>query len=342
MRKITDSDVLIGQRLKLRDLQVLLTVAQSRSMAGAASYLGLSQPAVTKIIGNLEAAVGARLFDRSPRGVEITAFGQALLKCREAVFDELRQGLRNIAFLADPSSGELSIGCLASITAVLLPGIIRRFTRDYPQVVLTIDDLSSLPTQIIGLRTRQHDLAFTRLVKPLTREDADLHVEHLFDDRLIIVAGGQTKWARRRRIDLAELVDEPWIMAPKHTWNYSSLAGAFAARGLETPPAKIVTLSMPLRSELLTHGPYVTAFAISALRSNRSRRKLKVLPVDLPQPTGRVAMLRLRERSLSPVAERFASLVRELAASDTGLLTPVEFDANCGSEAQVPTNASRR
>src|ERR1700716_1387596 len=105
----------VGRRLKFRDLQVLFAVVQSGSMAGAASQLGLTQPAVSDIVANLEQMFAVRLFDRNPRGVEPTIYGRALLKRGRAAFDELRQGIKDIDFLSDPKVGELKIGCPASV-----------------------------------------------------------------------------------------------------------------------------------------------------------------------------------------------------------------------------------
>ena len=86
----------IGRRLKLRDLHVFSTVIHRGSMAKAADHLGVSQPAVSEIIADLEHALGVRLLDRSSRGVEATPYGQALLKRSIAAFDELKQGIRDI------------------------------------------------------------------------------------------------------------------------------------------------------------------------------------------------------------------------------------------------------
>jgi DNA-binding transcriptional LysR family regulator len=101
----------IGRRLKLRDVHILFAVAQWRSMAKAAAHLGMSQPAVSEAIAGLEDALQVRLLDRSPRGVELTIYGEAFLKRGAVVFDELRQGIRDIEFLADPGVGEIRVGC---------------------------------------------------------------------------------------------------------------------------------------------------------------------------------------------------------------------------------------
>ena len=117
MARRTNWEDQIGRRLRLRDLHVLYTVAERGSMAKAASELGISQPSVSDVIANLESALGVRLLDRHPHGVEPTMYGHALLKRGHAAFDELKQGIRDIAFLSDPTSGEIKIGCTEAVAA---------------------------------------------------------------------------------------------------------------------------------------------------------------------------------------------------------------------------------
>jgi DNA-binding transcriptional LysR family regulator len=106
MPRRIDWESQIGRRLKLRDLHVFFTAVQLGSMAKTARQLGVSQPAVSEIIADLEKALGVRLLDRHPQGIEPTKFGEALMKRSTAVFDELKQSVRDIEFLADPSAGE--------------------------------------------------------------------------------------------------------------------------------------------------------------------------------------------------------------------------------------------
>src|SRR5262245_31221204 len=99
----------IGRRLKLRDLHILLTVAQCRSIAKAADHLAVSQPVVSKVIADLERTLGVRLVDRDRHGAEPTIYGEALLKRGIVAFEELRQGVKDIEFLVDPTAGLLRI-----------------------------------------------------------------------------------------------------------------------------------------------------------------------------------------------------------------------------------------
>src|SRR5215470_1729712 len=121
MAKITDWDDQIGRRLRLRDLRVFFAVVQAGSLSKAAAQLRVSHPAVSQVIADLEHALGVRLFDRSSRGVEPTIYARALLARGRAAFDELKQGIRDIEFLANPTAGELTLGYPESLTATVLP-----------------------------------------------------------------------------------------------------------------------------------------------------------------------------------------------------------------------------
>ena len=122
----------IGRRMKLQDLHVLMTVVQAGSMARAAERLNTVQPAVSRSIAELEHALGVRLLDRHRHGVEPTECGRALLDCGVAVFDDLRQGVKRIEFLTDPTAGQVRIGCNALLattsflrSSIGFPGAIR-------------------------------------------------------------------------------------------------------------------------------------------------------------------------------------------------------------------------
>jgi len=230
MPRIVQWERLIGRRLQLRDLFVFFTVVSCGSMAKAAAQLGVSTPSISEIIAALEHALGVRLLDRSHRGVHTTPSGQALLRRGHAAFDELRQGIRDIELLGDPNSGEVRIACQGTFAATILPLVVERFIQRYPHVVVHHYELTSLAAQLSELRDRKYDFIMARMVGPL--EGDDLNVDVLFNDRMVLIAGMQTRWARRRKIDLAELVDQPWILSAPDTWNYARLAEAFQARGL--------------------------------------------------------------------------------------------------------------
>jgi len=128
----------IGRRVKLRQLEVLFVVAECGTMGKAAERLRLSQPVISKAIADLESTLGVRLLDRGPRGAEPTLYGRALLKRSVAIFDELRQSVGELQFLADPTAGELRVGCGDSMLAGFLPVIINRLCGRHPRLTFRV------------------------------------------------------------------------------------------------------------------------------------------------------------------------------------------------------------
>ncbi len=319
MSKISDSDDHIGRRLRLRDLRVFFAVVQSGSLAKAAVQLRVSSPAVSQVIADLEHAIGVRLFDRSRRGVEPTVYARALLTRGRAAFDELRQGMRDIEFLADPTSGELTIGFTVSVAASVLPRMVERFSEKYPRAVMNVDLVPSPAAKFPGLRDRTYDLILARMPSPLPTDYSvdGLNVEVLADDPLVVVAGTQSPWARRRKIDLAELVDEPWILSPPDSWVYARVAEAFKAQGLELPKARLVTYAMDLRTQLPARGRFISVVPNSLLCLGGNPPALKKLPIEMPVRPWLLTVLTLKNRTLSPVVEQFIDCARDVAKTVT-------------------------
>src|SRR3954463_11841784 len=310
MPKIADWDDRIGHRLRLRDLRVLCEVMQSGSFAKAAVQLRVSQPAVSQVIADLEHALGVKLFDRSSRGVEPTLYARALLARGRAAFDELRQGIRDIEFLANPTAGELTIAYPESLSLTVLPQIIERFSEKHPRVVIYGDIVAAPSYRFPGLRDRTHDL----ILSPTPPDDYpvdDLNVEVLFDDPWVVVAGMSSQWAQRRKVELRELIDEPWLLTPPDTDSRKNLEQAFKARGLSAPAAGMVTYSVHLRAKLASCGRFIALVPKSLLGPDNEEYRLKMLPVDVSPRSFLVTIMTLKNRTLSPVVGRFIDCARE-------------------------------
>jgi DNA-binding transcriptional LysR family regulator len=318
LRKI-DWESQIGRRLKLRDLHVFLTVVQHGSMAKAARHLGVSHPAVSEVIADLEHALGVRLLDRSAQGIEPTIYGDALLKRSIAVFDELKQSIKDIEFLSDATTGEVRIGCWEGPWYTLLPDVIVQFSNRYPRIKVYADLID--PSDVFaGLRERRYDCVVMPVRIRLHDEAAgDLKVEILYDDKVIVAAAAHSKFARRRKIDLAELIDEPWIFVGPTSWNRPWSQEIFQARGLSRPEPLVTTDSIILRARLVAAGPCLGLFAASVLRRLiADNYAMMALPVDLHPKALSMGVVTLKNRTLSPVVERFLACTREVAASLEG------------------------
>ncbi len=300
----------IGRRVKLRDLHVLLAVIQWGSMAKAARHLSTSQPVVSKTVAELEHALGVRLLDRTPQGVVPTMYGRALMGRGLAIFDELREGIKEIEFLADPAAGELRIGSPETMNAGLLPAIAERLAARHPRVILHVVQANTVTEEFRELRERSVDLMLGRISGPL---DDDLEAEVLYEDRMFVVAAADSAWARRRKLTLADLAGEPWVSAPADSTVGSYLPEVFAAQRLAPPKVMVVSFSMVLRNVLLASGRYVAMLPGSVLRFSAERFGLRALPIRLPATRASVSIITLKGRTLSPVARVFAECAREVA-----------------------------
>src|SRR3954451_4199907 len=182
----------VGSRLKLRELNILLAVADAGSMAKAAMRLAISQPAVSRAIADMEHTLGVTLLDRSPQGVEPTQYGRALLKRGVAVFDELKQGVQDIEFLADPTAGELRVGSTPAMSEGIVLAVIEKLSRQYPRAVFHVVP-GGLLALCDDLRARRIELGFAQMPGAAPEEDMDQHA--LFADPLVVVAGLENPWA---------------------------------------------------------------------------------------------------------------------------------------------------
>src|SRR5690348_5948286 len=300
----------IGRRMKLHDLHVLMAVVQAGSMNKAAALLNTGQSAISRSIADLEHAVGVRLVDRTPRGVEPTKYGRALLEGGAAVFDDLRQAVRNIEFLADPTAGEVRIGATPLLAASFVSAVIDRLSRSYPRKAFHLVT-GYVDTLHRELSERNVDLLLARRFGPVA--DQRLDFQFLFDDASVVAAGAQSPWVRRRRLEFAELLKESWVLPPPGSEIASIAMEAFRANGVEYPRTTVVTDSPHARMSLLATGRFVTILPASALKFPATRAEIKALPVHLPRARAPSGVITPKARELSPAAQLFVKCAREFA-----------------------------
>jgi DNA-binding transcriptional LysR family regulator len=302
----------IGSRLKLRDLHILLAVVQQGSMAKAAEHLAISQPAVSKAIADMEHTFGLRLLDRSRSGVEPTAYGRALVTRGQAIFDELKLGIEELAFLADSTVGTLQIASTESVAAGLLPAVLERFSREQPGIRVDVAQAVMNTAHYRDLRERNIDLLIGRIPDPF--DESDLEAKIAYDDQVVVVTGRQSKWARSRKLTFSDLVSERWVLPPDDTMPGLLADELFRVGGAEPPRAPITTLSMHLCCQLAASSKFVTMLPGSILRFNALDRPLKILPIKLAPQRRPVGIVTLRNRTLTPAARLFIECVLRTAA----------------------------
>src|SRR5262249_2270498 len=153
----------------------------------------------------------APLLDRGPRGAEPTASGRALIKRSAVIFDELDQAVREIEFIADPTVGEIRIGSTEPLGEGLLTAAINDLAFRYPRIKFNVvqGDPAMLLSEMEG---RNVELVLARMLQSSLAEH--MHMEVFYRDSLVVVAGAQNPWTRRRNVKLADLLGERWTLMP--------------------------------------------------------------------------------------------------------------------------------
>jgi DNA-binding transcriptional LysR family regulator len=208
------------------------------------------------------------------------------------------------------------------LAAGFVSAVIDRLSRQYPQLVFQLELCTTPAQQYHVLRERKCDLVIARMWSQATEPDMD--VEVLFDDQVFIVAGQRNKWLGRRKLALAELIDEHWLLAPIDNEPGSPVFEIFNAQGLEVPRARVLSYSLNVRTSLLATGRFLAIIPGSALRFGATPSVLKVLPCALPPSVQPVAVTTLKNRMLSPTAKLFIERAREVAGP---LLKPRQREA---------------
>jgi DNA-binding transcriptional LysR family regulator len=300
----------IGRRLKLRDLHILLAVVEWGSMAKAAKHLSVSQPVISRAIADLERELGVRLLERSPHGIESTVYGQILLNRGLAAFDELQGSVKDIRFLQDPTAGELRIGSNQAIAGGFLAAVVDKLSARRPRLRFQIKLGDAATLYHHDLRERHVDLLFGRVIE---LKDNDANAEILFNDRLYVVAGTNSPWARRRNLTLKSLVNEPWTIPVFDSYAGSLIADAFRASNVPMPQNAVAGAGIQMQSALLGTGRFLSVLPGSFLKFSGKQLGLKALPITLriaPRPVGAIT---LKNRTLSPLVAVFIEQARKLA-----------------------------
>jgi DNA-binding transcriptional LysR family regulator len=223
--------------------------------------------------------------------------------------------MSSVKFLADPTAGEVRVGTTPILAAGVVSTLIARLSRRYPRIVfrVTTGYVDALHHE---LTERKLDLLIVRSPGPIT--DDGLTFELLFEDKYVVAAGAKNPCARRRKIEILELMNQAWVLPPPESVIGSIILEAFRANGLDYPRASVVTDSPHMRLSLLETGSFITVFPASALNYLSRTSALKVLPVELLTACRPNGIVTLKERAVSPVAQLFIDIARELTMSTAG------------------------
>ncbi len=252
-------------------------LAELKLVARVAAALNVTQPAVSKQIGELEQIVGTPIIRRERNRLYLTPVGERLAEHARQVLNQLDRASFDIQAMASGVSGAVTIGVVSSVAPLVLPGAISLFKRSAPHASLSVVEghyVSFYPM----LEAGQIDLLIARTWQP--QELPGIEQAVLFSEPIVVVSGRAHPLSKRESLDWAEAVQWPWILSQPDSVARRAFDAFFAERGLSTPTNTVSSLSLSLNLELLREMSVFGLFPQGLAQAHAARGDLVVLPLD--------------------------------------------------------------
>lgn len=296
--------------MKPNQLHAFVAVAEQMSIRGAARVLGLSQPAVTKIVRELEREMGSPLVERSVKGVRLTQYGAAFAPRARLLLADMQRARDEIAQIRDGSTGTVSIAVSTSFALTVLPTAFKAFHARLPAVDVQFSE-AVLPSMLARLLDGNLDFAVAHVV-PGTL-DAQFESVELFPVQLVI--GARSRHPLRHSKSLLALHAEEWVLPGGGEIGRNSVAPLFAPLGL-APPARVIQgQSVTIALGLVGHMDLIGLFVEPLVQLAFRRHGICRIDVEETLPVMRVCIIRRTVQPLTPAAQHFVECIQHAVAA---------------------------
>lgn len=297
-------------RLKLRQLRLLVAVGSHGNIQNAARELGVSQPAATKMIQDLELDFEVKLFDRTNRGVVPTIFGDTLIRHGKLIFAQVSNAAQELDDLNEGNAGRVVIGTLLAASTGVLPAAIDIVLSERPKVAIKISEGTN-EVLMPGLLSGEIDLVVGRL--PSHRHRDKIKQEKLFDDRVLAVVGTQHPLAGRPSVTFGQAKPFGWILPPLETTLRRQIDHFFVGQQQYLPPLAIESVSYLANRALLRSRDLIGLMPAEVIAQDIENGNLAPLDWDVPFGQGPVGISYRSDTSLSPAGHAFKQALHRAA-----------------------------
>jgi DNA-binding transcriptional LysR family regulator len=311
----------IRSHFKLRQLAFLVRIDDERCLARAAARMGLAQPTASKLLREIETSLGVKLFERHARGVAPTAYGDIMVRHARQAVSAIELAREEIAGLKAGLSGKTAIGTIVNPGTVLLPAAIKRMKQSYPGVLVSVELDAS--RQLVDRLLQGHlDLVLAQVLDP-PLADGLLYEPLAADEPHAIIASAKHPLAGRQGLQLADVIEQPWILPPSGSLVRERLLALCAQRGWSLPTNIVEATALPVITSLLQQSAMVVALPEDVALPYCQVGILSVLVRNLPLGIGAFGLITRRHHLLSPGAKLLLNTIRELAVE----IYPTENDS---------------
>lgn len=303
--------------IRLHQLETFIEVARQRSVTQAAKSLNLTQPGVSRTLRELEAICGVSLVAKDGRGIRITRQGEAFLRHAGASLAAVRNGLRAVADLQLADRPAIRIGALPTVSALIMPGAVKRFMEEDLRNPLRITTGENR-VLLDQLRNGELDLVMGRL--PTPESMVGLSFEPLYRDIVVFAVHRQHSLAGRKSVNAAELLEHPVLMPTSVSIIGPMVRQLFIEQGLPEPRRMIETVSDSFgRAFTRRHGA-IWIISRGVIADELESGEFVSLPIDTRSTLGAVGLCFRSDQPIDPAIAIFAELLREEVRNHAGLL----------------------
>jgi DNA-binding transcriptional LysR family regulator len=297
----------ITRKFRLRHVELIAELHDCRSILKASKRLSLTQPTVTKSLQDVESTLGVKLFERSNRGLEPTAYGEIFARHAKIVLAQLRHAAEELESLRAGYSGKVTVGTLLAASASILPDAIALLKKQRPAVAISVmvgtyDIL--MPSLLVG----DLDMVLGRL--PEEGRSRALVYEEFYAEPISIVTRRGHPLARKRRLGLRDLANEPWLLPLPETDLRRQIERAFVEAGAPLPRNVIESVSILTNRALLRKSDCIGVMPYHVALDDVEQGLLAILPVKLKSIESPVGAILRAPGTLPPAASALLDCLR--------------------------------
>lgn len=301
----------LPSKLRFRHLQLLELLGRTRNLRAAAEQMHMTQPAATKILGDIETMLGARLFERLPREMRPTDLGLLAIRYANTTMADLGRFAGEFVTQQGGGYGHLTVGAISASAAQLVIAAIREIHGRRPRLVIKLVEQSS--DQLTAwLEQKQLDLMIGRLTEP--RHHAIFDAIALSDEPVCFVVGRHHPLLGARRVDMADLGQWPWILYPPATAIRQLFEETFASAGLVAPVGMVETPSIFSTLELLQSTDMISLQPMAVVRKSLDDGVLACLPIPVRRSMSHYSAITRKNEPLPPAVDEFIAILRRRAS----------------------------
>lgn len=305
-------DRVLRSNIKLRHLQLVVALDQFRHLGRTAEFLSVSQPAVSKMLTEVEKMLDLSLFDRSPRGTTPTASGQAIVRFARLVLADFERTRDEMAAVASGAAGRTRVGAMVVALPVLLAGAVKLLKQRSALATVLVEE-GDLTHLLPKLRLGELDLFVGRLEPGYAAPD--LVTEPLFNEPMVVVVKRGHALTRKRQPLWADLAGLPCVLPPPWASLRVKIEQTFFRHGLNPPVDIVETSSFLALNTFVQQRDAVGFLARSVGLHFQNEGWLTVLPIELDLELPAIGLITVRGRHLTPSSEQLMACLRLTAQS---------------------------